>query len=134
MNYLLDTCAVSDFFKKLPSTVKHFERVMPKQIHISTVSVMEIEYGLKLNSDKEKKLRTLWNALLEEIQTVAFSKFCAKASADIRGDLKVLGQPVGSYDILIAGTAVAHDYIVVTSNISEFKRIPKVLFENWRDI
>lgn len=133
MNYILDTCAVSDFFKKIPATINHFERVTPKQLHISTISVMEIEFGLKLNPEKEKKIRPIWNALLKQIQVIPFSDSSARAAASVRADLKNSGQPVGPYDILIAGTAIAHDLIVITSNINEFKRIPTISIEDWRE-
>lgn len=133
MNYLIDTCVVSDFFKKIPETIKHFESLSPKQIHISTVSIMEVEYGLKLNAEREKKLRSLWNVLLKEIQIVPLSESCAREAAIIRSDLKTSGQLIGPYDMLIAGTAIAHSLIVVTSNIGEFKRILKISIKNWRE-
>jgi tRNA(fMet)-specific endonuclease VapC len=84
MSYLLDTCVISDFFKKMPMTIEHFERVSPKQIHISSISVMEIEYGLKLNSEREKKIRPIWDALLKEIRILPFSEPCANATAIVR--------------------------------------------------
>lgn len=132
MNYLLDTCTISDFFKKTASVVDHFERISPKQIHISTVSVMEIEYGLKLTVEREKKIRPLWEALLKYIQIVPYSDRCAAATALIRANLKTVGLPIGPYDILLAGTAVALDLIFVTSNINEFKRVPHITIEDWR--
>jgi tRNA(fMet)-specific endonuclease VapC len=133
MNYLIDTCVISDFFKKIPETITHFERCLPKQIHISTISIMEVEYGLKLNIEREKKLRPLWETLLKEISIVPYIESCARETAIIRSNLKTLGQPIGPYDILIAGTALAHHLIVVTSNISEFKRIPSLSIEDWRE-
>lgn len=133
MNYLLDTCVLSDFFKKIPATIKHFERVSPKQIYVSAISIMEVEYGLNLNIEREKKIRPIWNALLEQIQILPFSENCAKAAASMRSDLKTSGQPIGPYDVLLAGTAAAHDLIVVTSNLSEFKRIATITIEDWRE-
>jgi tRNA(fMet)-specific endonuclease VapC len=133
MSYLLDTCVISDFFKKMPITIEHFERVSPKQIHISSISVMEIEYGLKLNSEREKKIRPIWDALLKEIRILPFSEPCANATAIVRAILKTSGLPIGPYDILLAGTAIAHDLVIVTSNLNEFKRISAVSIENWRE-
>lgn len=132
MNYLLDTCAISDFFKKVPATIKHFERVSPRHIHISTVSVMEVEYGLKLNAERERKIRPIWEIILKQIQILPFSEDCARAAASIRSDLKNSGHLIGPYDILIAGTAILHHLIIVTSNIKEFKRISSITIEDWR--
>ena len=41
----------------------------------------------------------------------------------IRALLKQQGQSIGSYDILLAGTALNHDLIFVTSNTNEFNRL-----------
>ncbi len=132
MNYLLDTSVFSDFFKKIPATIERFEKALPQQIHISTVSVMEVEYGLKLNSEKEKKIRPIWDTLLKEIRVLPFTEACARATASIRSNLKITDQLISPYDILIAGMAVAYDLVVVTSNIGEFKRISVITIEDWR--
>lgn len=132
MSYLLDTCVISDFFKKIPAVIKHFKTISPEQIHISSITIMEIEYGLRLNIEREKKIQPLWKDLLKYIQVVAYSPQCAIASASIRADLKCRGLSIGAYDILIAGTSLAHDMIMVTSNMGEFKRIPEITVEDWR--
>lgn len=132
MNYLIDTCVVSDFFKKIPLTIEHFERLSPKQIHISTITVMEIEFGLQLHAEREKKTRPLWDNLLKWIQVVPFSPACVISAATLRSHLKTEGLPVGPYDILIAGTALASQMVIVTSNLKEFHRMPGLTIENWR--
>lgn len=132
MNYLLDTCAVSDFLKKNPPTVEHFKNVSPLQMYVSTITVMEIEYGLRLNREREKKILPIWDSLSKNIQIVPFTEQCAKEAASIRALLKQDGRLIGPFDILIAGTAVANDLTVVTSNLKEFKRISGILIENWR--
>ena len=132
MNYLLDTCVISDFFKKNPSVIAHFEQVSPAQIHVSTITVMEIEYGLRLNVDREKKIRPLWETLLQQIKVILLCHQCAIAIATIRARLKNTGLAIGPYDSLIAGTALAHHLIMVTSNSKEFNRLPEIEIEDWR--
>jgi tRNA(fMet)-specific endonuclease VapC len=34
------------------------------------------------------------------------------------------GQPIGQSDLMIAATAVAHNYGVVTHNVRHFERVP----------
>lgn len=133
MNYLLDTCVISDFFKKRPSVVKRFEAVSPEKLNISTITVMEIEYGLKLNSERETKIRPLWKALLDHIHVIHYSPKCAAASALVRASLKSSGQSIGPYDVLIAGTSLAHNLIMITSNMKEFTRISDLIIEDWRN-
>ncbi len=133
MKYLLDTCVISDFFKKNETVIKHFEALSPETIHISTVTVMEIEYGLRLNPEREIKILPHWKALLNLIHVVPYSSQCAAASVGIRSHLKKKGLLIGPYDILIAGTSIAYEMIMVTSNMNEFNRIPEITIEDWRN-
>lgn len=132
MNYLLDTCVVSDLFKKIPSVINNFEKVTPSQIFLSSITAMEIEYGLSLHPERERKLRPIWTSFLKFIQVVPYSLACAKATAEFRAYLKDSGKLIGPYDLLIAGTAVNYGYILVTSNMKEFERIKDVTIVNWR--
>lgn len=132
MIYLLDTCTISDFFKKNHSVLKHFESLIPDQLKISIITVMEIEYGLRLNLERAEKIRPLWESLLKLLQVEPYSERAALATASIRANLKVKGAPIGPYDILIAGTGIAHNMVVVTSNVGEFERIQELSVENWR--
>lgn len=51
----------------------------------------------------------------------------------LRGELSRTGNPIGPFDALIAGTALTHRLIVVTSNSSEFRRVPGLSVEDWRE-
>ena len=93
---------------------------------------MEIEYGLNLNEEREKKIRPRWESLLQQIKIIPFSLQCANASAIIRSKLKVSGTLVGPYDVQIAGTALAYNLVMVSSNLKEFKRITEIQVEDWR--
>lgn len=60
-----------------------------------------------------------------------FDSHEAHCSALIRADLEKKGTPIGPYDLLIAGIAVAHQGILVTNNTKEFNRVPELKLENW---
>jgi tRNA(fMet)-specific endonuclease VapC len=47
--------------------------------------------------------------------------------------LQKSGTPIGTYDLLIAGIALANRYIVVTRNTREFERVAGLKVENWFD-
>ena len=49
MKYLLDTCVVSDFVKGEKNTLDKLKKVSPNEIAISSITVMEIQYGITLN-------------------------------------------------------------------------------------
>jgi tRNA(fMet)-specific endonuclease VapC len=42
-----------------------------------------------------------------------------------------IAKPIGPYDVMIAGTAVSQQGILITNNVNEFKRVPKLKIENW---
>lgn len=132
MKYLLDTCTVSDFVKGQPGVMARIKALSPRQIVVSALTRMEIDYGLALNSERARKLTPVLDAFFSVVSTVPFDEADARATAAIRAALKSKGQPIGAYDALIAGTAVARGLIVVTSNVGEFHRVSGLQVENWR--
>ena len=132
MKYLLDTCCVSDFIKGNENTMMKIKSSAPTNIAISSITTMEIAYGLQLNPDRTKKIKPLLNDFLSCVRILALDENEAKLSAQLRAELKAAGTPIGSYDILIAATAIAHNLTLITSNMKEFKRVSNLKIEDWR--
>jgi len=61
-----------------------------------------------------------------------FDEADAQAAAGVRAALHRQGQPIGAYDVLIAGCGLARGLVVVTSNVAEFQRVSGLIVENWR--
>lgn len=133
MKYLVDTCVVSDFVKGEVNTLNKIRSISPIEIVVSSITVMEIEYGLFINPSKRIKIGSVIEDFLNSISTLNFTKEDAKSSAKIRSFLKEKGTPIGVYDVLLAGTALENDLIFVTSNTKEFERVPFLKIENWRE-
>jgi tRNA(fMet)-specific endonuclease VapC len=132
MKYLLDTCTVSDFVKGLPNVLTCVKATPPDQIAVSVLTRMEVDYGLALNAERARKLTPMLDAFFSTIVTLPFDVADAKAAAAIRAALKIMGQPIGAYDVLIAGAGLARGLVVVTSNVGEFKRVGGLQVEDWR--
>ena len=132
MKYLLDTCTVSDFVKGHPNVLARLKATPPNLIVVSALTRMEVDYGLALNTERAKKLAPILDAFFSTIATLPFDEADAQAAAAIRATLKTRGQPIGAYDVLIAGTGVARGLVVVTSNVGEFKRVSGLQIEDWR--
>lgn len=132
MKYLLDTCAVSDFVKGQPGLLSRIKATPPSMIAVSALTRMEVEYGLALNLERAKKLAPLLDAFFSVVATIPFEEADASAAAGLRAALKTKGQPIGAYDLLIAGTGLARGLIVVTSNTVEFQRVSGLQIEDWR--
>lgn len=132
MRYLLDTCTVSDFVKGHPSVMARVKRTPPELIAVSSLTRLEIAYGLALNRQRALKLEPILEAFFSVTATLPFDTSDAQAAAAIRAALKSQGRPIGAYDVLIAGTGVARGLIVVTSNLEEFRRVAGLQVEDWR--
>ena len=50
---------------------------------------------------------------------------------ELRADLARQGTPIGPYDLLIAGIAIANGLTLVTHNTREFSRITTLSLEDW---
>ncbi len=132
MKYLLDTCTVSDFVKGHPNVLARVKATPPNLIAVSVLTRTEVDYGLALNAERARKLAPMLDAFFSTIATLPFDEADAKAAAAIRAALKTMGQPIGAYDVLIAGAGLARGLVVVTSNVAEFRRVSGLLVEDWR--
>lgn len=132
MKYLLDTCVISDFVKADVNVLTRLKAEQPKDLAISSVTFMEIKYGLALNPVRAKKILPVLDILLEIIQVIPYEQQDANATAVIRAHLKKQGTPIGPYDVMIAGCALAHQLMMVTSNTKEFDRVTGLSLEDWR--
>ena len=129
--YLLDTCSVSDFVRGEVGVHQRLRETSPQQIAVSSITVMEIEYGLKLNPAKAKKLQPMLEDFLQAVRIVPFANAEAKRAGVLRAALRREGTPVGAYDLLIGATAHLHQFVLVTANAKEFSHIEGLTIENW---
>ncbi len=134
MRYLLDTCVISDFIKGETGTKTRLKQTPPREIAISSITMMELRYGLELNPRRAEKVEPIIASLLYSVTILPFGILEAQQTAKIRATLKSQGQPIGAYDLLIAATALQHNLIMVTSNQREFERVDNLQIENWREL
>jgi tRNA(fMet)-specific endonuclease VapC len=132
VKYLLDTTVISDFTRGVPAVVERLKRTTKAEVAVSTVTAMEIEYGLILNPTRARKIEPMIRALLRDLRELPFQREDAQAAAAVRASLRKRGTPIGPYDVMTGGTAVRHGLILVTSNSDEFRRISGLIVEDWR--
>lgn len=131
--YLLDTRALSDYLKGEPNTLARLKQEKPANIFISTITVFEMNYGLRLKPSLIEKIVPQYNAICEMVEIVDFSTVEAAQAAKIRKDLKQAGRLIGAYDLLIAAIPVTNKLTLVTSNTKEFSRVNNLVLDNWRN-
>jgi len=62
MRYLLDTCVVSDFAQGQAGVLARIKSVSPQDIAVSSVTEMEVAYGLRLNPSLSRRLKPVMDA------------------------------------------------------------------------
>lgn len=127
--YVPDTNTLIYFFKGMGNVAERLLSVPPKEIGISAIVLFELELGIAKSSSNKR--RGQLGEMLASVSFLPFGEKEARSAASIRADLESKGTPIGPYDILIAGTALARQATLVTRNIGEFGRISGLSLENW---
>ena len=128
--YVLDTNTLIYFFKGVGNVAQRLLSKPPKEIGIPPIVLYELEVGIAKSKSPRKRLKQL-EEITSLINVLPFTAKEAKSSATIRIQLEKQGVPIGPFDILIGGTALTHQAILVTHNTKEFKRINKLQIEDW---
>ena len=130
LKYLLDTNIVIYTMKNRPQRVKRRFQQHHGQMGISTVTIGELVFGAEHSQQTERNLADL-EALAVRLEVLPFDNQAAYHFGQIRAALYRTGQPIGPYDMMIAGQARAAGLKLVTNNVKEFERVPGLLLENW---
>ena len=88
----------------------------------------ELYYGAHKSQQTARNLELLDRMAFE---TVPFDAGDARAAGAVRSQLEAAGRPIGPYDLLIAGQALARGLTLVTANTREFQRVNGLDCEDW---
>jgi len=130
VRWALDTNTLIYFFKGEGNVVAELLSRPPSDIGIPTIALFELEVGISKSSSPKKRLSQL-RELLNVVYVIPFDDRAARASAGVRAALEIKGTPIGPYDVLIAGSALAHGVTLVTRNTKEFSRVEGLTLESW---
>lgn len=128
--FVLDTNTLIYFFRGSGNVPQNLLSKSPKDIGIPTIVLFELEVGIAKSRFPRKRIKQLQD-LIALVQVLPFGIKEARAAASIRAQLEEKGIGIGPYDILISGTALAHQATLVTHNTKEFSRIHKLQIEDW---
>lgn len=124
MRYLIDTStigrAVADDTWRLLHAISNLGI---DQIGTSVVTVMEIEYGLARRAVKRGRIA---RDLLSVLRPIEFDRRDAVMTGTLRAQMEKSGQPIGLMDTLIAAQALVRNLILITHNVAEFARVPRL--------
>lgn len=93
---------------------------------ISAITVSELLVGVHLADTEKRRLRrsAFVEAILARVPALDFTPETARVHSEVYATLSKSGKIIGSHDLLIAATALAHGYAVLTENAEEFRRVP----------
>lgn len=128
--YLLDTNILSEFIRNPRGLVnKRLAVVGEATVCTSIVVACELRFGAKKKGSSRLEERV--DEVLASLEVLPLEKESDRHYAEIRTCLSRQGRPIGSNDLLIAAHALALDLILVTDNVDEFTRVPRLSIENW---
>ena len=128
--YVLDTNTLIYFFKGAGQVAERLLVTPPKEIGLPAVVLYELETGIAKSNAPKKRLKQL-EEIVSVVRLLPFGRDEAKIAATVRAQLDQQGTPIGPYDLLIAGTALSYDGVLVTRNRSEFARVENLRLEDW---
>jgi tRNA(fMet)-specific endonuclease VapC len=130
MRYLLDTNAIIALLNDTTSPIaRRVRRHAPRDFGVSAVVIHELYYGAFKSQRAEQNVARV-DAL--QFSVLEFDEEDARQAGQIRAHLASKGTPIGPYDILIAGQALARELTLVTHNTTEFQRVPGLKVEDWK--
>ena len=93
---------------------------------ISVITVSELLVGVHRASGQSRKTKraAFVEFVLNHFSALPFTEATARVHAGIVADLQRRGRMIGSHDLIIASTALLHDFPVLTHNRNEFERVP----------
>ena len=127
---LLDTnTCIYIITNRPPNVLEKFRKYKAGEVGISSIAASELAYGVaKSGSLKNRKALEMF---LAPLQILPFDSQCLWFYADLRASLEKQGQSIGPMDTLIAAHALSIGGTLVTNNVKEFVRVPKLKLENW---
>ena len=125
---LLDTNIVSEMMAPAPtpSVVDWLNRQETTTLYVSTITIAEIGYGLRVMPDGKRRqsLEDRFHRFVAEgfeQRLLTFDDRAARLYADVMGHRKVIGWPLAVLDGRIASIARAKGFAVATRNGRDFE-------------
>lgn len=128
---LIDTDILSEFFRGNSLVVSAIKNYLEEHgtISLSIITYYEILNGL-LYKDAKKQLMS-FKEFVALNTVIPLLQPAAAIAAKIYADLRKTGNEIGHTDTLIAGIAIANDFVLISNNFTHFKRIEHLHVSTW---
>ena len=125
MTYLVDANVLSEATKPSPDAkVIQWLRRNEREITVDPIVLGEIRFGIYLlpAGKRRRRLEKWFDDGIAKLVCVPWDAQIGRRWAKLLADLRKAGQSLPIKDSLIAATALAHGFIVVTGNARDFRK------------
>jgi predicted nucleic acid-binding protein len=138
VNYLLDTCVLSEFIKPQPSKklFQWLDRADDRRLAISVLSIGEIQKGIsRMPTGKRQSALMQWlnQDLIRRFngRILAIELDDALLWGQLTGEAVAKGETLPATDAMLASTAICRGLTMVTRNVKDFVRMPLRILNPW---
>jgi tRNA(fMet)-specific endonuclease VapC len=130
VSLLIDTDILIFSIKGAESVRKGFQKNESLPKSISVITYGELLHGAKKSLSPEKNLAVVYR-IAEIFPLVAVSRAIIETFADLKASLEGGGEIIPDLDLMIAATAMALNYTLISNNTKHFGRIKNLKLDNW---
>ncbi len=131
MRLMLDTNICIYLIKQKPPQVfARFREHQIGDIGISSITVAELQYGVRKSQQQARNQAALDQFLLPLV-VVDFDQAAAAAYGELRASLEGRGWSPGPSDMLIAAHALSRQLVLITNHVAEFSQVDGLIVESW---
>lgn len=140
MEYLLDTCVLSEFVKTHPeaAVLKWMAAQDETRLYMSALVLAELHRGvLRMPHSRRRQALTDWLQSLEasfEGRILPFTQRTALRWGELQAAAEARGTPLAAFDSLIAASALEHGLALVTRNERDFAAASIALVNPWAGV
>ena len=131
LTHLLDTnICVAVIRLRSPRVLARLQTMTPGSVGVSIITVSELQFGAAKSQNPQRNRQALEQFLLP-LEILDYDSAAATFYGDVRARLEKIGTPIGPLDTLIAAHARSLNTVLVTNNLSEFRRVSGLKVEDW---
>jgi tRNA(fMet)-specific endonuclease VapC len=131
MKLMLDTNTCIALIKRKPAhALQQFSKYQIGDIGLSAVTLAELRYGVSKSQHQAGNHAALEEFILP-LELAMFDDEATMAYGMLRALLEKQGTPIGPLDNMIAAHALSLGVTLITNNVREFNRVPKLKVIDW---
>ena len=127
--FMLDTDTVSWALRGQGAVADRLLAHRPSQLCISSITLAELRFGA--DAKASQKLHRLIDTFVGPVAVMPFDEGAAGRFGPVANALARRGEPIGTFDTLIAAHAQSLRLTLVTNNMKHFQRVAGLKTQNW---